>query len=149
MATIAHHLEIGEYAPGFDAIDEQGHRHRLYEYRGQTLVLMFLPHDTGRAGRDYNEHFPGTKLQGVYLLGVMIGTPQTIGEFKRRNQAAFPILADARAELSKEYGMMELMAREHHPGFAAIGPDGRVKAVIKHRSNPRHLYELLKRVEKP
>lgn len=142
-----HHLEIGSPAPDFRDTDENGHIHRLAEYRGQTLVLMFLPHDTGRAGRDRAVHYPGSQLQGVYLLGVMIGTPEKVGEWKRRSEAPFPILADVHGAISKEYGMLDLMAREHHPGYVAIGPDGRIKAVLKHRGNPGHVYELLKRAE--
>lgn len=147
ITTTPHHLETGSPAPPFEGTDENGHMHRLSEYRGQTLVLMFLPHDTGRPGRDRHAHFPGSQLEGVYLLGVMIGTPEKVGEWKRRSEAPFPILADVHAAVTKAYGMMELMAREHHPGFVAIGPDGSVKVVLKHRGKPGHVYELLKRAE--
>lgn len=148
ITTPTHHLEPGSVAPSFDDTDEQGKRHQLGGYRGQTLVLCFLPHDTGRPGRDHREQYPGSALKDVFLLGVMLGTPQTIGEWKRHNKADFPILADAHGEISKSYGMMDLMAREHHPGYVAIGPDGRVKLVLKHASKPGHVFELLKRSEK-
>ena len=146
--TATPQLQVGAPAPGFDLSDEQGHRHRLSEYRGQTLILCFLPHDTGPAGRNPREHYPGSTLDNCFMLGVMIATPQTAGEFHRRNQAPFPIAADTNAAVSRAYGMMELMAREHHPGYVAIGPDGMVKVVLKHRSSPNHVYELLKRAER-
>lgn len=148
ITTPTHHLEPGSVAPGFEASDEQGKMHRLGEYGGQTLVLCFLPHDTGRPGRDHREQYPGSALKDVFLLGVMIGTPQKVGEWRRQNKAGFPVLADTHGEISREYGMMELMAREHHAGFVAIGPDGRVRLVLKHPSKPGHVFELLKRAEK-
>lgn len=146
--TPSQHLEAGSVAPAFEASDEQGKRHRLSEYSGQTLVLCFLPHDTGRPGRDQREHYPGSALKDVFMLGVMIGTPQMIGEWKRENRAQFPVLADTHAAIANEYGMMDLLAREHHPGYVAIGPDGRVKLVLKHPSKPGHVFELLRRAEK-
>jgi peroxiredoxin Q/BCP len=148
ITTPTQHLEPGSAAPGFDGTDEQGKRHRLGEYRGQTLVLCFLPHDTGRPGRDRREQYPGSALKDVFMLGVMLGTPQKIGEWKRRSKADFPILADAHGEICRLYGMLDLMAREHHPGFVAIGPDGRVRVVLKHPSKPGHVFELLRRAEK-
>jgi peroxiredoxin Q/BCP len=35
----------GQSAPDFDLPDEQGHRHRLSQYRGQPVVLWFYPKD--------------------------------------------------------------------------------------------------------
>jgi thioredoxin-dependent peroxiredoxin len=144
MATL-HSLEIGSPAPGFDASDEQGHRHRLNEYRGQTLLLVFLPAQRSRPARDVVEAYPGTGKQAIYLLGVQRGTPQQIGEAKRRSRAPFPILADADGHIAEAYGVSETLAKGQM-AYVAVDAEGHVKLVLKRVSNPRHVYELLKRL---
>jgi peroxiredoxin Q/BCP len=38
-------LEVGQSAPAFELPDENGHIHRLADYKGKTLVLAFYPKD--------------------------------------------------------------------------------------------------------
>lgn len=144
MATIQ--LTRGLPAPPFEASDESGHMHRLGEYRGQKLLLCFLPADLEGGGRDLAEAFPGERTQDILLLGVMIGDPAGVGKFKAANRVPFPILCDAQAKIVDAYGMRELLTVERHRGFVAVNEEGEIELVLKRHSNPRRVYELLKRV---
>ena len=44
-AARAADLQIGQPAPDFALPDETGRVHRLADYRGRTVVLMFYPKD--------------------------------------------------------------------------------------------------------
>lgn len=140
-------IDAGMEAPAFEGTDEGGHRHRLAEYRGQTLLLCFLPPERPGAAspRDLYAAFPGSQRQDLFILGVQQGTVQQVGAWKRRSQAPFPILADPQGRICAAYGMTAALARGRGMSFAAIGPDGVIKLVLKRVNNPRHVYELLKR----
>jgi len=146
MATQTTVLEAGMQAPGFDATDEQGKKHTLSGYAGQTLVLCFIPAQApGLARRDFHEAYPGSQKRDIFLLGVMVGTPHAVGEFKRHVKAPFPILCDD-GRITAAYGVTSVMNAGRNMAFFAIGPDGALKLVLKHARNPRHVYELLGRV---
>ena len=36
-------LKVGDPAPEFEAVDHQGHKQRLSDYRGSKVVLWFFP----------------------------------------------------------------------------------------------------------
>ncbi len=145
MADTTTVLEPGAEAPFFEASDEQGHIHRSTGYRGSTLVLCFfspgLPREARRPG-DFGEAFPGLRKKDVFLLGVQRGTTRDVGEFRRLRAVPFPILADDGGRIARAYGMPE----NGHASFVAIGADGRVRLVLKRRSNPSHIIDLLKRL---
>ena len=44
-ATGEPRLQIGQPAPAFELPDDTGTVHRLADYRGRTVVLMFYPKD--------------------------------------------------------------------------------------------------------
>lgn len=139
-------IDAGMEAPPFDGTDEQGHRHRLAEYRGQTLLLCFLPPERPDVTpRDLYKAFPGSQRRDIFLLGVQQGTVRQVGDWKRRNQAPFPVLADPRGSLCAAYGMTEALTRGRSLSFALIGPDGVLRLLLKRVDSPRHVYELLKR----
>ena len=145
MATQTRALQAGEAAPSFDLSDEQGKRHRLSGYRGQTLVLCFIPPQApGLPSRDFGEAFPGYQRKDVFMLAVMQGTPSRIGELNRHLKVPCPILCDD-GRLAAAYGVENVMAAGINMAFFAIGVDGIVKLVLKHARNPRHVYELLGR----
>ncbi len=45
LALAGADLAIGQPAPEFALPDETGRVHRLLDYRGKTLVVMFFPKD--------------------------------------------------------------------------------------------------------
>lgn len=45
LATLSDGLRIGATAPEFALTDQNGKVHRLTDYRGKTVVLMFFPKD--------------------------------------------------------------------------------------------------------
>lgn len=146
MAITTTHLEAGMAAPPFDVSDELGHRHFLSGYAGQTLVLCFIPAQApGLSSRNFGEAYPGSQKKDIFLLGVMVGTPHTVGEFKRRVRAPFPILCDD-GRITAAYGVTSVMNAGRNMAFFAVGGDGVLKLVLKHARNPRHVYELLARV---
>lgn len=140
-------LAVSDPAPAFVASDEQGHMHRLAEYQGATVVLCFLPSPLTDSPppRDLAEAFPGWDLPDVFLLGVQRATPQQAGEFRSRHRVPFPIVADPDGRISAAYGIGEPAPGKPGLAFVAVGPDGRVRSVLKNRNSPRHVLELLRR----
>ncbi len=137
MAEITHApIVAGSRAPDFSRTDEQGHMHRLAEYRGRTLVLCFLPRPEELGGV-----FPDISQKDVFILGVMAGSPSTVGLARAKHRIPFPLVCDT-GTIAADYGLTGKTARY---SFFVIAPDGTLKAVYKNLDNPRHLSELLHR----
>ncbi|MBI4347145.1 MAG: redoxin domain-containing protein [Elusimicrobia bacterium] len=144
MAQLTHaHVAVGDAAPDFSGTDEAGHMHRLAEYRGKTLLVCFLPRPEHiPSGRDLSGRFPGSRQKDVFILGVMPGSPQSVGKARAARRIPFPMVCDS-GRIAADYGVDGKTSRFT---IFAIGPDGRVKAVYKNLDNPRHLNELLNRL---
>ncbi|MBI4423671.1 MAG: redoxin domain-containing protein [Elusimicrobia bacterium] len=145
MAETTETLAFGAPAPEFEAVDEQGHRHRLSEYRGTTLVLCFLPPEDKDRGPDAMAAFPGNRRRDIFLLGVMKGAPQAVGKAKARRSLPFPVLADPAGRIAADYGVSFEKAAAPRYAFFVIDPEGRLKRAFKNFHNFRHLAELLRR----
>lgn len=146
MAQMTTALEPGAQAPFFSASDEQGHIHRLTGYAGTNLVLCFFRPDLAQSDvhpRDFAEAYPGLRKKDIFLLGVHHGSVQAAGELSRHRSVPFPIIADPEGRIFQAYGISE---KNGPLSLVAIAADGRVKLVLKHRSRPQHVIDLLGRL---
>lgn len=101
-------LNIGQDAPDFELLDEQGNTVRLAELRGkQSVVLMFYPGDNTpgctaqmcAARDDYDKY----QAAGIAVFGVNPGSEKAHQRFAEKNNLRTPLLLDDGARVSKAY----------------------------------------------
>jgi thioredoxin-dependent peroxiredoxin len=102
-------LEVGDKAPDFNLMADDGKQVRLKELKGKTVVLYFYPKDAtpgctkeACAFRDDHEEF--RRLSAV-ILGVSLDNVKSHQSFKQKYHLPFPLLADEGAAISKAYGV--------------------------------------------
>ncbi len=105
-------LEIGQLAPEFSALDQNGNTLSLSQYRGKKVVLYFYPRDntpgcTAQAC-DLRDNIDRLKAEGYEVIGV-----STDGEKKHQNFIAkydlpFPLIADTDHAVHELYGTWQL-----------------------------------------
>jgi len=101
-------LEVGDEAPNFETVDDEGKPFKLSDYKGKKLVLYFYPKDftpgcTAEACsiRDSYQVFEGA---GIPIFGISGGTALVHQKFRGKYQLPFNILVDEDLIIAKLYG---------------------------------------------
>ncbi|MDH3589755.1 MAG: peroxiredoxin [Gammaproteobacteria bacterium] len=123
---------VGEMAPGFQLLDQNGKSHAIEDYRGQWLVMYFYPKDdtpgcTTEACAFRDDFFKFRKM-GVAILGVSLDDVESHAEFAEKYHLPFPLLADTDKRTAttygvlRNYGVVKLSSRQTF----LIDPEGRI-----------------------
>ena len=102
-------MEIGNKAPEFLGLDENGNEIHLSDFKGKKLVLYFYPKDS-TAGctqeacnlRDNYERF---LAKGYAVVGVSVQDAKSHLKFKAKNNLPFPLIADTDMKLNEAFGV--------------------------------------------
>ncbi|MBI3551580.1 MAG: thioredoxin-dependent thiol peroxidase [Elusimicrobia bacterium] len=102
-------IQVGDTAPPFDAVDQDGKRHRLSDYLGKTVVLYFYPKDDTpgctQEACDFKAFYPKLKKKGAVIFGVSADSAKSHLAFKKKHGLPFSLLADEDKKICKAYGV--------------------------------------------
>ena len=154
-------LTQGDKAPDFTLPDQEGHMHKLSDYKGDWVLLYFYPKDdtpgcTTEACvlRDRFEDFGEA---GITVLGVSADTVKSHAKFVQKHSLPFTLLADEKKEVVALYGVYgekKFMGREYmgiNRVSFLIDPDGIVAkayAIVKPAPHADEVYEDVKRLKR-
>ncbi len=126
---------VGDEAPGFLLVSNEGTEVDLADYRGQWVVLYFYPKDfTGGCtteARNFQRDMEQYEARNTVILGVSTDNADSHAEFCAKEGLSFKLLADTKGIVSESYGSV----REAGPARVAvrnsfvIDPDGNVAQV--------------------
>ena len=102
-------LAVGEEAPDFTLLTDEGKQVSLKEYRGKKVVLYFYPKD-GTSGcttealefKDISDQFAKA---GVVIMGISKDSVKSHQGFKAKHQLPFTLLSDSEAKVLNGYGV--------------------------------------------
>ena len=113
------HLKIGDKAPDFEAIDQDGNSHTLSMYLDNKLVLFFYPKDNTpgctKEVCNLRDHYAELEREGFKLLGVSADSQKKHQNFISKYSLPFPLLADTEKKMISAYGVWgrkKFMGRE-------------------------------------
>ncbi len=128
--------KVGDPAPDFTLVSNEGTEVTLSDLRGQWVVLYFYPKDFTSGctiqARRFQEDMPQYDELGATILGVSVDDAETHAEFCEKEGLRFKLLADIGGDVSEEYGS----ARGAGPAKISarntfvIDPEGTVAAVF-------------------
>ena len=109
-------LEVGEVAPDFTLpgmrlVDGQieHSEYRLSDHRGAPIVLAFYPLDGSKVCTaqlcSYQDQFAGFDSLGAQIWGISLQGVESHEEFARKNGLTFPLLADRRDGVARDFGV--------------------------------------------
>ena len=101
-------LKKGDLAPSISALDENGKRITLEEYRGKKVVLYFYPRDntpgcTAEAC-DLRDNYTQFLKQGFEVIGVSADSEKSHQNFKNKYQLPFRLISDPDKKVLQDYG---------------------------------------------
>lgn len=113
-------LKIGDKAPGFSGVDQDGHPVSLADYAGRKLVLYFYPKDdtpgcTAQACSLRDGH-SALRNAGYEVLGISPDKATNHRKFADKYDLPFRLLADTEKEAANAYGVWgkkKFMGREY------------------------------------
>jgi len=129
----------GKKAPAFTLQGNDGKKHSLEDYRGQTVVLYFYPRDDTpgctKEACGFRDLGSSLKKSGAVVLGVSKDSVDSHNKFAAKYKLPFTLLSDPQLEVMKKYGAFgkKVMYGKTVEGTirstVVIGPKGEV---IKH-----------------
>jgi len=101
---------VGDPAPAFKLVDQDGTEVSLAEFKGESSVLLaFYPKDFSRVCTtemtSFRQHQSRFESHGVKLLALSGDDAATHARFAKTLGLKFPLLADAKLAIAKTYGV--------------------------------------------
>ncbi|NPA72640.1 MAG: peroxiredoxin [Gammaproteobacteria bacterium] len=149
-AAVADELQIGDVAPNFELLNQQGELIRLSAYQGQWVVLYFYPkNDTPGCTAEacsFRDNINHLIDQKSVILGVSVDSIESHKKFSEKFNLPFSLLADSDATVTKEYGaLLNLLfmkfAKRHS---FIIDPTGTIVKIYREVDPDIHVVEVLK-----
>ncbi len=101
-------IKVGDIAPDFSLVSQNGSKVSLKDFHDKTVVLYFYPKDDtpgctseSCAFRDQYEVF---KEQGAEVIGISGDSPDSHQKFASKHQLPFTLLSDQGDRVRKLYG---------------------------------------------
>lgn len=134
-------LNVGDKAPVFLGVDEEGRELSLNDFSGKRLVLYFYPKDSTPGctaeACSLRDGMDELVAAGYSVVGVSADSAASHQRFKGKQTLNFPLIADIERKLIEAYGAWgeKKMAGRTYMGIIrttfVIAPDGTIERVIK------------------
>ncbi|GGK28763.1 peroxiredoxin [Yeosuana aromativorans] len=146
-------LKVGDKAPNFKGLDEQGQTISLSDYKGKKLVVFFYPkaNTPGCTVEACNlrDNYKVLKEKGYELLGVSADSQKKQENFKNKYAFPFPLLADEDKSVIQAFGVWgpkQFMGRTFdgiHRTTFVIDEQGIISKVIDKVKTKDHAAQIL------
>ena len=106
------HLKAGDTAPEINAVDQNGDKITLEQYKGKKVVLYFYPKDMtpGCTAQSCNlsENYSFLQGKGYDVLGVSCDSIKRHQKFIEKYNLAFSLVSDEEHKVVQDYGVWGL-----------------------------------------
>lgn len=147
-------LKIGDKAPDFSGIDQNGSTVQLKDYKGKKVVLFFYPKASTPGctaeACDLQNNIERFVAQNYQVIGVSADSQKRQLNFAIKNNLQYPLIADEDKVIINAYGVWgpkKFMGREFngiHRITFIISEDGVIEDVIAKVKTKEHSTQILK-----
>ena len=146
-------LKIGDKAPDFISLDQNGKEVKLSDFSGKKVVLYFYPKDntpgcTAQAC-DLRDNYETLQKEGYEILGVSCDTEKKHQNFIAKYDLPFTLLADVDQELVNLYGVWQEKKNygKTYMGIVRttfiINEEGKIDQIIEKVKTKEHASQIL------
>lgn len=146
-------LQVGDKAPMFDGIDQNGRLVKLSDFKGKKVVLYFYPQDDTPTctvqACNLRDNYGLLLSNGFQIIGV---SPDDVGKHKKFEQKfnlPFQLIADPGHKIIDKYGVWDekqLYGRKYMGILRTtfvIDEKGIISKIFLRPGNKRHAEEIL------
>jgi peroxiredoxin Q/BCP len=145
-------LKIGDKAPDFSLLDEQGRPVSLKDYLGKNVVVLyFYPKDFTSGctteACSFRDSYKPYREKGAVVIGVSLDSVESHKKFSEKYALPFTILSDNRKEVAKAYGVLGtggLMAKR---ATFIIDKDGTIARIFPKVDVKNHSEQVLQALD--
>jgi peroxiredoxin Q/BCP len=147
-------LKVGDKAPNFSGLDQNGTLHKLTDYTGKKLVVFFYPKASTPGctaeACDLRDNFARFQSSNYSLLGVSADNAKAQLKFVEKYDLPFPLLADEDKSVIQDFGVWgpkKFMGKEYdgiHRTTFVIDESGIIEDVISEVKTKAHAAQILK-----
>lgn len=105
MGTVA----VGDLAPDFTALTDQGEQIKLSDLRGKRVILYFYPKDDTSGcttqARGFRDQYPVIEAKNAIVVGVSPDNVKSHQKFKTKYNLPFTLLVDVDHAVADAYGV--------------------------------------------
>ena len=109
----------GKKAPAINAVDQNGEKITLAQFKGKKVILYFYPADDTptctKEACNYRDNFSMLEKKGYIVIGVSMDPPKKHQKFISKYDLPFPLIADEDRKVIDAYDVWHLkkfMGRE-------------------------------------
>jgi peroxiredoxin Q/BCP len=147
-------LKVGDKAPNFSGLDQNGTSHKLTDYTGKKLVVFFYPKASTPGctaeACDLRDNFARFQSSNYALLGVSADNAKAQLKFVEKYDLPFPLLADEDKSVIQAFGVWgpkKFMGKEYdgiNRTTFVIDETGIIEDVISDVKTKAHAAQILK-----
>lgn len=146
-------LKIGNKAPDFESINQNGDKVKLSDFIGKKVVLYFYPRDNtpGCTAQACNlkDNYNTLKKNGYTILGISKDSPKSHQKFINKFNLPFDLIADEDQSVHIKYGtwIEKTMYGKNYMGTARwtflIDEKGNIENIIQKVKTKEHTSQIL------
>jgi len=147
-------LKIGDKAPDFNSIDQDGIPLRLKDFKGYKVILYFYPKDStpGCTAEACNlrDNYGLLLKMGYKIIGVSADDEKSHKNFIAKNVLPFPLIPDKEKRIIRDYGVWgkkKLYGKEYegiNRMTFIISEDGKIEKIFSKVDTKNHAEQILK-----
>ncbi len=150
-------LNIGDKAPDFNGLNQNGDSVRLEDFKGTKLILYFYPKDNtpgcNAEACNLRDNHEMWLSKGYKVIGVSPDKQESHQKFIAKFDLPFPLISDTEKEIIKAYGAWgpkKLYGREYEGLLRStfvISKDGIIEQIfmkVKTKDHTNQILETLK-----
>lgn len=146
-------LKIGDYAPEFQSVNQNGEQFSLSSLKGKKLILYFYPKDntpgcTSEAC-DLNDNYEMWISRGYEVVGVSPDSVVSHSKFAQKFNLKFNLISDPEHHILEQYGAWgdkKLYGKEYKGVLRktfVIAEDGKIEAIFEKVNTKAHSKQII------
>lgn len=150
-------FKIGDKAPAFTAVDQDGKTIKLEDFKGTNLILYFYPKDNTPGctaeSCDLRDNYEMWLNKGYKVVGVSPDSEASHKKFIAKFDLPFPLIADTDKSIIKSYGawgLKKMYGREYEGLLRTtfvIDGEGTITNIFEKVKTKDHTAQILAEVD--
>lgn len=146
-------LKIGDKAPEFDSMDQNGNKVKLSDFSGKKIVLFFYPKASTPGctveACNLRDNYQVFLNKGYDVVGVSADSEKRQLNFSVKNELPYSLLADEDKAVINAYGVWgpkKFMGKEYdgiHRTTFVIDENGMIEDIIEKVKTKEHTSQIL------
>lgn len=103
--------KVGDKAPDFEALDQDGRKTTLKQFKGKIVVLYFYPKDNTpgctKEACSLRDRYPRFKKKNIVILGISKDSQKAHLGFIEKYDLPFLLISDTDKKVQESYGVWQ------------------------------------------